>query len=194
MNIPFLFWKTASPKRKRIYSIIFMLSLCITATILGTLVQLSAQDAKQLSDSTNGIITDNPTYPSLVGAILLNNFKICLVMFIPILGAVFGLFVLFSTGVGIRAILDTQSASGASAAISTISPTTAILALVFVGLTFSLEYVSYSIGIAESIWLYRRLTQRRWRELKNTGILIGIVAALLITAALVESWVIIAIP
>ena len=194
MNIPFSFWKTASPKRKRIYSIIFMLALCITATILGTLVQLSAQDAKQLSDSTNGIITDNPTYPSLVGAILLNNFKICLVMFIPILGAAFGLFVLFSTGVGIRAILDTQSASGASAAISTISPTTAILALVFVGLTFVLEYVSYSIGIAESIWLYRRLTQRRWRELKNTGILIGIVAALLVTGALVESWVIIAIP
>ena len=194
MNIPFSFWKTASPKRKRIYSIIFMLALSITATILGTLVQLSAQDAKQLSDSTNGIITDNPTYPSLVGAILLNNFKICLVMFIPILGAVFGLFVLFSTGVGIRAILDTQSASGASTAISTISPTTAILALVFVGLTFVLEYVSYAIGIAESIWLYRRLTQRRWRELKNTGILIGIVAALLITGALVESWVIIAIP
>lgn len=194
MNIPFSFWKTASPKRKRIYSIIFMLALCITATILGTLVQLSAQDAKQLSDSTNGIIMDNPTYPSLVGAILLNNFKICLVMFIPIFGAVFGLFVLFSTGVGIRAILDTQSDSGASAAISTISPTTAILALVFVGLTFVLEYVSYSIGIAESIWLYRRLTQRRWRELKNTGILIGIVAALLITGALVESWVITAIP
>ena len=194
MNIPFSFWKTASPKRKRIYSIIFMLALSITATILGTLVQLSAQDAKQLSDSTNGIITDNPTYPSLVGAILLNNFKICLVMFIPIFGAAFGLFVLFSTGVGIRAILDTQSASGASAAISTISPTTAILALAFVGLTFVLEYVSYSIGIAESIWLYRRLTQRRWRELKNTGILIGIVAALLIIGALVESWVITVIP
>jgi preprotein translocase subunit SecG len=194
MNIPFSFWKIASPKRKRIYSIIFMLALSITATILGTLVQLSAQDAKQLSDNTNGIITDNPTYPSLVGAILLNNFKICLVMFIPIFGAVFGLFVLFSTGVGIRAILDTQSASGASAAISTISPTTAILALVFVGLTFVLEYVSYSIGIAESIWLYRRLTQRRWCELKNTGILIGIVAVLLITGALVESWVITAIP
>jgi preprotein translocase subunit SecG len=194
MNIPFSFWKTASPIRKRIYSIILILALCITATILGTLVQLSAQDAKQLSDSTNGIITDNPTYPSLVGAILLNNFKICLVMFIPIFGAAFGLFVLFSTGIGIRAILDTQSTSGASTAISTISPTTAILALVFVGLTFVLEYVSYSIGIAESIWLYRRLTQRRWRELKTTGILIGIVAALLLTGALVESWVITTIP
>ena len=128
MNIPFSFWKTASPKRKRIYSIIFMLVIAMTATIIGTLVQLNAQDAKQLSDSANAVITDNPTYPSLVVAIFLNNFKLCLVMFIPIFGAVFGLFTLFSTGVGIRAILDTQSASGASAAISTISPTTAILA------------------------------------------------------------------
>ena len=194
MNIPFSFWKTASPKRKRIYSIIFMLVIAITATIIGTLVQLNAQDAKQLSDSANAVITDNPTYPSLVVAIFLNNFKLCLVMFIPIFGAVFGLFTLFSTGVGIRAILDTQSASGASAAISTISPTTAILALVFAGLTFLLEYVSYSIGIAESIWLYRRLTQRKWRELKNTAILIGVVAVLLIAGALVESWVITAVP
>src|SRR5674476_548638 len=97
MNIPFSFWKTASPKRKRIYSIIFMLILSITATILGTLVQLSAQDAKQLSDSVNAVITDNPTYTSLVVAIFLNNFKICLVMFIPFFGAGFGLFTLFST-------------------------------------------------------------------------------------------------
>jgi hypothetical protein len=171
-----------------------MFALSIAATILGTLVQLNAQDAKQLSDSANSVITDNPTYSSLVGAIFLNNFKICLVMFIPIFGAAFGLFVLFSTGVGIRAIIDTQTVSSASNAISTIAPTTAILALVFVGLTFLLEYVSYSIGIAESIWLYRRLTQRRWRELKNTGILIGIVAALLIIGALVESWVITTIP
>jgi hypothetical protein len=194
MNIPFSFWKTASPKRKRIYSVIFMLVLSISATILGTFVQLSAQDAKQVSDSANSIITDNPTYGELVGAIFINNFRLCLIMFIPIFGAVFGLFTLFSTGVGIRAILDTQSASGASAAIPTISPTTAILALVFAGLTFLFEYVSYSIGIAESIWLFRRLTQRRWGELKTTVILIGVVAALLIMGALVESWTIKAVP
>jgi hypothetical protein len=56
-----------------------------------------------------------------------------------------------------------------------------------------LEYVSYSIGISESIWLFRRLTQRRWRELKNTAILIGIVVAFLIIASLVETWVITAL-
>jgi len=190
MKIPFSFWKEASPKRKRIYSIVFMLVLAITATLLGTLVQLSAQDAKQITDEVNKITTDNPTYVGRVEAIFLNNFKLCLIMFIPVFGAAFGLFTLFSTGVGIRAILDTQSASGASAAVTNVSPTTAILALAFAGLTFLLEYVSYSIAIAESVWLFRRLTQGRWRELKNTGILIGVVAALLITGALVETWVI----
>jgi len=190
MNIPLPFWNTASPKRKRIYSIIFMFILAVTATLLGTLVQLSPADAKAISDSVNNITADNPTFASLVGAIFINNFFLCLLMFIPLVGSFLGLFVMFSTGVGIRAILDTQSASGAAAAVPNISPTIAILGLIGVGLTFLLEYVSYSIGIAESVWLFRRLIQRRWGELKNTGILIGVVVALLIIGALVETWVI----
>jgi hypothetical protein len=191
MNIPLPFWNSASPKRKRIYSIILMFILAVSATLLGTLVQLSPTDAKALSDSVNKITADNPTFASRVGAIFINNFFLCLVMFIPLVGSVFGLFVLFSTGVGIRAILDTQAASGAVAStVPSISPTLAVLGLIGVGLTFLLEYVSYSIGIAESVWLFRRLTQRRWLELKNTGILMGVVAALLITGALVETWVI----
>ena len=188
MNIPLPFWNNASPKRKRIYSIIFMFILAVTATLLGTLVQLSPADAKAISDSVNNITADNPTFASLVAAIFINNFFLCLLMFIPLVGSFIGLFVLFSTGVGIRAILDTQIASGAAAAVPNISPTIAILGLIGVGLTFLLEYVSYSIGIAESVWLFRRLTQRRWGELKNTGILIGVVAALLISGALVETW------
>jgi hypothetical protein len=193
MNIPLPFWNNASPKRKRIYSIIFMFVLAIAATLLGTLVQLSAADAKQISDEVNKITSDNPTYASLVAAIFINNFSLCLLMFIPIVGSLLGLFVLFSTGVGIRAILDTQNVSATAAAVPSITPTIAILGLIGIGLTFLLEYVSYSIGIAESVWLFRRLTQRRWRELKNTGILIGIVAALLIIGAVVETWVITAI-
>lgn len=194
MNIPLPFWNNASPKRKRIYSIIFMFILAVTATLLGTLVQLSPADAKAISDSVNKITADNPTYTSRVAAIFINNFFLCLLMFIPLVGSVLGLYVLFSTGVGIRAILDTQSVSGAAAStVPSLSPTLAVLGLIGIGLTFLLEYVSYSIGIAESVWLYRRLTQRRWRELKNTGILIGVVAALLITGAVVETWVITAI-
>jgi hypothetical protein len=191
LNIPLPFWNNASPKRKKIYSIIFMFILAVSATLLGTLVQLSPTDAKALSDNVNKITADNPTYTSRVIAIFINNFALCMLMFIPLVGSLIGLFVLFSTGVGIRAILDTQAASGAAAStVPTLSPTLAVLGLIGIGLTFLLEYVSYSIGIAESVWLFRRLTQKRWWELKNTGILIGVVAALLITGALVETWVI----
>lgn len=194
MNIPLPFWNNASPKRKRIYSIIFMFILSVSATLVGTLVQLSPTDAKAISDSVNKITADNPTYTSLVAAIFINNFFLCLLMFIPLIGSFLGLFILFSTGVGIRAILDTQIASGATSTVPSLTPTLAIIGLIGVGLTFLLEYVSYSIGVAESVWLFRRITQ--WRslplklELKKAGILIGIVATLLITGALVETWVI----
>jgi len=190
MKIPFSFWITASPRRKRIYSIIFMLVIAISTTLFGTLVQLSAQDAKQISDEVGKITNDNPTYVSLVEAIFINNFRLCLLMFIPLAGSILGLFIMFSTGVGLRAIIDTQSSSTALSTGTNISATTAIIGLTFVALTFLLEYVSYSIGITESVWLFRRLTQRRWGELKNTGILIGFVATLLIIGALVETWVI----
>jgi hypothetical protein len=193
MKIPFPFWNNASPKRKRIYSIVFMLALAIATTLIGTLVPLSAQDAKQINDSLNQTVTTNRANGTLIPSIFINNFGLCLAMFIPLAGAVFGLFIMFNTGIALGAELRVQSTSASTAAASSISPTTAIIALFFIGLTFLLEYVSYSIGIAESVWLFRRLTQHRWGELKNTGILIGVVAALLITGAAVETWVITAI-
>jgi hypothetical protein len=102
-------------------------------------------------------------------------------MFIPVAGAVFGFFTLFSTGTAIGAI-------------SMIQGFPAILQLLLLMITpiFWLEFVSYSVGMTESIWLFRRLTQRRWRELKWTAIAIGITAGLLAIGAVVEAWLIIA--
>ncbi|MGE5575408.1 MAG: hypothetical protein ACM3UL_04675, partial [Ignavibacteria bacterium] len=86
MNIPFPFWNNASPKAKRIYSIIFMLALAIIVTLLGTLVPLSAQDAKQINDSLNQTVTTNKADGTLIPAIFINNFGLCLAMFIPLAG------------------------------------------------------------------------------------------------------------
>jgi hypothetical protein len=193
MNIPFPFWNNASPRRKRIYTIVFMLALTILVTILGTLVPLSAQDAKQINDTLNKTVTTNRSNGTLVPAIFLNNFGLCLAMFIPLAGAAFGLFIMFSTGIALGAELRVQSAATSSASIPNISPTTAILGLLGIGITFLLEYVSYSIAISESLWLFRRLTQKRWSKLKITGMFIGVVAAFLILGAIVETWVITAI-
>jgi len=100
-------------------------------------------------------------------------------MFIPVFGAAFGLFVLFNTGLALGAIATTGG-----------YPVWLGLASLAITPIFWLEFAAYSIAMAESIWLFRRLTQRRWRELKWTGIFIGICAALLIIGAVVEVWLI----
>jgi hypothetical protein len=189
MNIDISFWKNASPKRKRIYSLTFVFVLSITATLVGMLVPLSQQEAQIISDQLNQTVSQNTAKGTLIPTILLNNLSLCLLMFIPLAGFAIGLFILFSTGMAIRAVFDIQSATVISGAASAdIQASTAILALGLIGLTFLLEYVSYSLAMTESVWLFRRILQKRWRELKNTAIFIGIVALLLVLGAIVETW------
>ncbi len=188
MNIYPSFWKNASSKRKRIYSTLLILVITVLLTVSGTFVQLSPQDAKQISDSANQTVTEGRANGTLAQAILINNFFLCLLMFIPVIGVLLGFFIMFNTGIAIGAIISTQSTTVTPGAVASINLSTAILALVLVVLTFLLEYVSYSIAITESIWLFRRLIQGRWRELKNTGILIGLCALLLTIGAIVETF------
>jgi hypothetical protein len=184
------FWKNASMRRKRIYSIIFMFVIAVSLTLIGSVVPLSPQYAKEINDSINQTRTQGLENGTLIPSIFLNNFGLCLAMFIPLAGAVLGLFIMFNTGLAFSAAIQVQSNTAASTPPLNITPTTAVIALLVFGLVFLLEYISYSIGIAESIWLFRRLRQRKWGELKNTAILIGIVAILLIVGAVVETWLI----
>jgi len=188
MVIGLPFWVNASPKRKRIYSTLFILILAVVATLAGMLVPLSPEEAQMISDQLNRTITENTAQGTLISTIFLNNFSLCLLMFIPLAGLAIGLFILFSTGMAFRAVFDMQAASGISSATPEIQISTALLVLVLVAATFLLEYVSYAIGMTESVWLFRRLLHRRWSELKNALKLIGLVALLLIIGALVETW------
>ncbi len=188
MVIGLPFWVNASPKRKRIYSTLFILILAVVATLAGMLVPLSPEEAQMISDQLNRTITENTAQGTLISTIFLNNFSLCLLMFIPLAGLVIGLFILFSTGMAFRAVFDMQAASGISSATPEIQISTALLVLVLVAATFLLEYVSYAIGMTESVWLFRRLLHRRWSELKSALKLIGLVALLLIIGALVETW------
>ncbi len=182
MSINLSWWKTASTRRKRIYSIIFILVLSIVVTIVGTFVPLSTEEAKMIADQVNSTITENRDIASLTGAIFVNNFSISLLMFIPIVGPILGFSILFTTGTALGAISMVQG-----------YPIWVSLLALMITPIFWLEFVSYSLGMAESIWLFRRLLQRRWRELKWTAISIGIVAALLAIGAVVEAWLIIAV-
>jgi len=155
--------------------------LSIVVTIAGTFVTLSAEEAEMIYSQVNSTILENRDIASLTGAIFVNNFSISLLMFIPIVGPLLGFSILFTTGTALGAISMVQ---GYPIWIS-------LLALMITPI-FWLEFVAYSLGMAESIWLFRRLTQRRWHELKWTAISIGIVAAMLAIGAVVEAWLIIA--
>lgn len=187
MNYP-QFWMEASPKRKRIYSAIFVFALTLAALATGFAVPISPEFAQEINNQLNQTVTEGNATGTLVPTIFMNNFLLCLAMFIPLAGIGIGLFIMFSTGLAFRAVLEAQLAMGVSTT-STVAFdfSTAILALALIGITFVAEFVSYTIGMTESVWLFRRLTQRRWRELKLTVKLIGVVALLLIIGALVET-------
>ncbi|SRR4030042_5587635 len=188
MNYP-QFWIEASPRRKRIYSALFVFALTLVAMAAGFAVPVSPEFAQEIYNQLNQTVTEGNATGTLAASIFTNNFLLCLAMFIPLAGIGIGLFIMFSTGLAFRAVLEAQLAMG----VSTTPPvafdfSTAILALALVGITFVAEFVSYTIGMTESVWLFRRLTQRRYRELKITAKLIGVVALLLTIGALVETY------
>ena len=185
INLPF--WNNATEKRKRIYSVIFIFILSIVVLVIGSSITLSSDDAYAISDQLNRTLSERQENNTLTSFIFINNFSICLLMFIPIVGAGLGMFILFETGLALSAIAFTQG-----------FPTWLALASLVVTPIFWLEFTAYSIAMAQSIWLFRRLfqiSQPNWRqimlrELKWTGIFIGICAGLLIVGAIVEVWII----
>ncbi len=182
------FWIESSPRRKRIISAVFTFIFILIALAVGFATPVSPEFAQEVYGQLNQTVTEGKSTGTLVQSIFLNNFLLCLAMFIPLAGFAIGLFIMFSTGLAFRAALEVQLASGLSGA----SPpefqaSTAILALILVGLTFVCEFVAYTVGMTESIWLFQRIRQQRWRELKLTAILIGFVTLLLIVGALVET-------
>jgi hypothetical protein len=189
MNIDLPFWRNASPKRKKIYSTAFIFVLSLLVVVIGVLVPLSPQEEQLVNNQVNQTLIQGQATNSLAPSIFLNNFLLCLAMFIPLAGLPIGLLIMFSSGQAFRAIFDIITASGvSSASAQNIQPSTAFLLLASIGLTFMFEFVSYAIGMTESVWLFRRLTQHRLRELKTTAILIGVVALLLTLGAIIETW------
>ena len=179
MKLDWSFWTKASSKRKRIYLISLVFIIAFALTVIGSLVPLGHQDAESISSGLNTTLNTHKSNGSLTEYIFFNNFSICLVMFIPLIGPILGMFILFDTGIALGAISYVQG-----------YPTWVGLISLILTPVFWLEFTAYSTAIGESIWLTRRLTQGGWRELKNTAILIGICAAILIVSAAVEVWLI----
>ncbi|MBM4400499.1 MAG: stage II sporulation protein M [Crenarchaeota archaeon] len=170
-------WRNASPRRKRILSAIAIFVIALIITIIGSLVPVDAQQANQINENLNQTVTSLDEEGVLPQFIFGNNFIICLLMFIPVLGPLLGFYALFNTGIAVSAIATAEGYP---------------LILVFLSLVltpvFWLEFAAYSIAIGESIWLFRRITQGRgWRELKNACIFVSICAVLLLLGAVIEA-------
>ena len=187
MNVDLPFWRNVT-KHKRVYSTLCV-NIVYSSDFADMLVQLSRKGTSNIQ-STKPDRNREYCQRTIIPAIFLNNFSLCLLMFIPLAGLAIGLFILFSTGMAFRAVFDIQTASGLSGAASAeIQASTAILVLTTIGIVFLLEYISYAIGMTESIWLFRRIIQKKWRsELKYLAVTIGIVALLLIIGAIVETY------
>ena len=168
-------WTKAPVRRKRIYSIIVVFIIALAITAIGTSIPLSAEEANQISNDLNQTTNTLKEQGALTQYVFGNNFLICLLMFIPIIGPLLGLFILFNTG----------SAIGAIATAEGINPLLA-LALVFIPIGL-IEFTAYSTAMTESVWLFWRLVTRRGlRELRATCIFISLCAVLLLVGAVVE--------
>jgi len=165
------FWKTYPSRIKRIMAIIAFFVLSLIVTMAGVLTPLSFEEASSLSRELE------ETRQSInLQFIFGNNFMICMAMFVPIAGPVFGFYALYSTGVLIAA---DSIANG-------LSPLTSFLFL-FILPVFWLEFLAYSAAMAESVWLTWRIIQHRGKsELVKTCIFVSICAVILFVAAIIE--------
>ncbi len=173
-------WNNSSPKRKRILSAIVILVVALLVTASGMLVPISQEEAELINNNLNQTVNSLSQEGRIVQFIFGNNFMICLLMFIPIIGPVLGFYALFNTGTVISAI-----------AIAEGYPTAVVFIALFLTPVAWIEYAAYSAAISESIWLFKRLLQKRtWNELRITCIFISICAVLLLLGAIVESAII----
>jgi len=173
----FDFWKGLPPRTKRIMTIAVFFLIALIVSAIGTLTPLTAEEASAVSTDYNQTM-DALHAMSPLGKVTLifgNNFMLCLLAFVPIVGIIFELYVLYSTGVVVAAI-----------SFNTMNPLLAFL-LLFVFPVAWLEFLAYSMGMAESFWLTRRIFQHRGRrELVNTCKFISITAVTLLAAAIME--------
>ena len=178
-------WKGASSRGRRIIIVVAFLVFAVLVTIVGLLVPMSPQ---QIASENNELNSTQQQIQSMdlahrAAAIFLNNFEICLLMFVPFLGIVIGTVTLFNTGSVLAAQTITLNASN-----GTHFPPILVFAILFVFPFAWLEFISYSTALSEGFWLIRRGLQGELkREIKNLGKLILITAALLAAGALIEA-------
>jgi hypothetical protein len=172
--------KSYSSRKRRIITVAIFFVLGIVATTVGAMQTLSQKDATDINNELDKLRSD-----ITVQYIFGNNLFICLLMFIPVFGWIFGFIALYNTGVVIAAESMTSAAHG-------VSPLILFFTLFLFPFTW-LEFISYSAAFAEGFWLMLRGVQRLTnqipsfrRELRNLSVLMTIVTLMLLAGAAIE--------
>jgi hypothetical protein len=175
--VSFEFWKKTSPMRRRIITIVIIFAITVIIAALATLTSMDNNTAVQSYNELNQTVTALKANNALFEYIYGNNFFLTMLLFIPFVGPIIGFIGFYNTGVSIEAV-----------AIARNFPPTLSFFVLFLTPVAWLEFVSYSIAIAGSVWLSARMFQRSFKhELVNTVKFISLCAVLLLISAVIEA-------
>jgi len=175
MSFDIEFLKITPARIKRLMAIFLALLLAFLTTLAGVVTPMTREEAVETKKEfeRHTAVPDEVLFQLIFG----NNFYLCFLMFIPILGPIFGFYVLYNTG---RMI-------GAMAIAEQLSPSMVLVGLFILPFAW-LEYIAYSIAISQSFWLTLSLVRRKFKiELVKTCLFITLCALILIVAALIET-------
>ncbi|MCS7142820.1 MAG: hypothetical protein NZ920_03380 [Aigarchaeota archaeon] len=112
--------------------------------------------------------------------IFLNNFYIALLMCVPLIGTVSGIFILFNTG---QVLAAAALSTGIDIGFAAILPLWTIFGV--------LEFLGYGVATFEGVILFFSLIKKKFRnELLNLPLALLLIFILLLLAALIEFWLI----
>ncbi len=151
---------------------IFLVGALIVMAVGVFAFQISKSDAERLSEEIQGELDRANDVRFIFG----NNLIHTLVMFVPVVGPIWGGIVLFSTGTVITTISVAQG----------VPPIVTFLVLFLVPI-FWLEIGVYSVAMAQSfVWFAQILRGRGKKEAARTCILVTICASVLLLSAVFE--------
>ena len=160
-------------KQTRILITAVLLVLALIVTAGGALFfKIDPAEARQLADKLEREAKQSNDVRLIFG----NNLIITIIMFVPIIGPIWGLFVLFNTGTLFAVV---SIAKG-------IHPILVFLFLLFTPV-FWLEWAAYSISMGQSVVLLLQIIRHQVkREIVRTCILITACTLILLGSAIIE--------
>lgn len=150
------------------------LAVSLIATLIGTMAPVATSEAEETYGEFEEALKHISTTPYIFG----NNFMHCLIMFAPAAGPAYGLFIMYATGVTLKMFAVAKGAD----------VFTAFLGIFLFPFAW-MEYAAYALAMSQSVWLLRNLLKRRARqELVRTCVWITVCAIILLSAAVMEAW------